>query len=148
MKVIFIKDVPKQGKKGEIKEVADGYGKNYLIKHNLAVLATKEALNRLEQEKQQSQAEEEKNIKQAKQIKEKLSKEKLIFKVAVGEKGQMFGAISSKQIAEQLKDKQYQIDKKQIKLTETLNQLGTYQIELELHKKVTAFLTIELVQED
>jgi len=147
LRVIFIEDVKGQGKKGEIKEVADGYGYNYLLKNNLAVLATKEALAKLEQEKEANKKTNQKEIEAAKKIKTKLEKEGLIFPMQTGEKNQLFGSVSSKNITNALKEKGYEIEKKDIIIDETLNQLGTYQIKVMLHKEVEANLRIELVPE-
>ncbi len=147
MKVIFLEDVKGQGKKGDVKEVADGYGYNYLLKNNLAVLATKETLAKLEKEQENMKSEDEKAIAEAKKIKEKLAKEELVFPMQVGEKGQVFGSVSTKQIASELQNKNYDIDKKQIIADETLNQIGVYKVKIALHKKVSADLMVKLVQE-
>lgn len=147
MKVIFLKDVKGQGKKGEIKEVKDGYGMNYLIKNSYAVVATPTGLKRLEEEKKSKEQEEKRLIEEASKLKANLEKITLKFKVKTGGEGRIFGSVSAKQIVSELKNKGYDIDKKKIVSNEVLSSLGTYDLELELHKKVKAILKIELVEE-
>ena len=133
MKVIFIKDLKKQGKTGEIKEVSDGYATNYLIKNGYAVKYTKTSNERLNEE-----------IKEANKIKEKLAKENIIFEVKAGIDGKTFGNISTKQIEEKLSVLGYKIDKKKIKSDSSLNLLGCHYVKIELHKSVIAELKITI----
>ena len=128
MKVIFLKDLKGQGKKNEIKEVADGYGQNFLIKKGYAILATPA------------------NIKDMQSLKQKLEKEKFIFKAKTGKQDMMFGTISVKQIKKELDNKGYQIDKKQIKLDTPITSLGIHNVKIELHKKVEATIKIQVVK--
>lgn len=144
MKVIFIKDVKGQGKKDEIKEVKDGYAMNYLIKNKLAVMYTETSNKRLENEKQQRKEKEAQDIKDANELKNKLSKVKVTFKVKTGEKDKVFGSISSKQIKEELDKLGYSIDKKKIKVDEPITTLGHHFVNIELHKEVIAKLEIIL----
>ena len=102
MKVIFIKDLKKQGKTGEIKEVSDGYATNFLIKNGYAVKYTKTSNERLEEDIKAQKAKEDNDIKIANEIKTKLSKENIIYEVASGKDGKTFGNISTKQISESL----------------------------------------------
>ena len=143
MKVILIEDVKKQGKKGEIINVKDGYG-NFLINNHQAVLLTDTGLNRLSKEKEQAALEEDLAIKEANTIKEKLSKEKISFTVKTGAGDRVFGSISSKQIAEELKKKGYAIDKKQIHLDIPISSLGYFDVEVILHKKVKGVIKVEV----
>lgn len=144
MKVIFIKDLKKQGKKGDIKEEKDGYA-NFLINNGYAVKATQTSLNRLNDEIAIKQIEDTLEIKEMTKIKEKLEKEKIIFKVKTGEAGKVFGQISSKQIKEKLAELGYQVKKQTIKLDTPLTTLGFHNVEIELHKKVTANIKIQIV---
>ncbi len=147
MKVIFIKDVKGQGKKNEIKEVSDGYGKNFLINKGYAVLATPTSLKRLNQEKLENKEKEELEKKQALDLKEKLSNTNLKFKVKTGEHDKVFGSVSPKQIAVELKNRGFIIDKKMIKLNENLSYIGFHNVEIELYKGIVATLKVELVKE-
>ncbi len=147
MKVIFVKDLKGQGKKGQIKEVKDGYAMNYLIKNGYCVEATtgnikhQETLDRLKNEEEKEQ------VKISNEVKSNLEKLTLIFKVKTGKEDRVFGNVSSKQIATELLNKGYKIDKKNIKLDHELSSLGTHEINIELHKQVTAKLKVQLVKE-
>lgn len=146
MKVIFLKDVKKQGKKGEIKEVADGYGKNFLIKNGYAVLATQTGVKRLNAENEEKRLEENLNIKNCETIKQKLEKAKIKFKVKTGTGDRVFGSVSTKSITEELKKQGFDIDKKKIKLDKPLTSLGFHNVQIELHKDVVAQIKVELTK--
>lgn len=145
MKIILIEDVRKQGKKGDIIEVADGYG-NFLIKGKQAVLASQAGITKLNREKERKQQAEEELINECNKIKEKLAKEIFKFKVKTGEQDRVFGSVSAKQIALELNNKNYKIDKKQIKINNALASLGCHNVDIELHKKVIATIRVELVK--
>ena len=145
MKIILLKDVKKQGKKGDIINVADGYG-NFLIKNKDAVLATTGGVDRLNKENEQRKIDEENLIKECTKIKNKLEKETFQFKVKTGAQDRVFGSISAKQIETELKNKKYDIDKKQIKINDSLSTLGFHNVDIELHKKVIATIKVELVK--
>lgn len=146
MKVIFLKDLKKQGKKNEIKEVSDGYATNYLIKNGYAVKYTKSSSERLDMEMENHRLREEEDIKEAIKIKEKIEKEELIFNVQTGKDGRVFGSVSSKQICEKLNELSYNVDKRMIIAKESLSSLGSFYVEVELHKKVIAKVKVELIK--
>jgi len=146
MKVIFIKDLKKQGKINEIKEVSDGYATNFLIKNGYAVKYTKTSNERLENDLEKNRQEEEKNKENANKLKKELEKEHLKFIVKAGTNGKVFGNISSKQISEELKKKNYDIDKKKIQIDGSLNTIGHHYVEIELYKNIKAKLQVELAE--
>jgi len=145
MKVIFLKDVKKQGKKNEIKEVSDGYAINFLIKNGYAVKYTKSSGDILDNQIAADKLNEEKNINKANDIKLKLEKESLKFNVQTGKDGRVFGSVSSKQICEKLVTMGYDIDKKNVKIKDGLSALGIFYVDIELYKKVVAKVRVELV---
>ena len=145
MKIILIKDVKKQGKKGDILEVKDGFA-TFLINNKEAVAASQINLNKLDKENKEKEQEENNKIKECEQIKKQLEKIKIIFKVKVGASDKVFGTISPKQIVEELKKKGYNIDKKQVIMDHSLSSLGIHIVNLQLHKKVIAKLNVQLVK--
>ena len=145
MKVIFLKDLKGQGKKGEIKEVKDGYG-NFLIKNNVASLANEANLKHYNTVKSKQELEENLFIKECEKLKEQLEKLKINIKVKVGTQDRVFGSVSTKQIVTELKKLNYNIDKNKIKLDHPLSSLGTHVINVELHKKVIANIKVNLVK--
>lgn len=147
MKVIFIKDLKGQGKINDIKEVSDGYATNYLIKNGYAVKYTKTSLDRLNTDILNNKIKEDKDIENANNLKQQLEKETLIFKVKKGNNDKIFGNITSKQISEKLKEKNYEIDKKKIYLSTPLNTLGTHLVYIELHKNIKAQIYVCLKEE-
>ena len=128
MKIILIKDVKKQGKKGDILEVKDGYG-TFLINKGEAVLATSNSVNRLDRENKEKEEKENNLIKECETLKKKLEKLSISFKVKTGEHDRVFGSVSAKQIVEELKNKGYNIDKKQIKINNPLSTLGFHNVD-------------------
>ena len=147
MKVIFLKDVKGQGKKDEVKEVKDGYAKNYLIKLGYAIPANGNTMKKLNSDLENRRLEENLLVGECNQIKEKLAKEKLVFKVKTGKQDMMFGQISIKQIKEELSKLGYKIEKTQILLDHPITSLGTHNVEIELHKKVKAVIKVQVVKE-
>lgn len=143
MKIILLKDVKKQGKSGDILNVKDGYG-TFLINKGEAVLATTNSVDRLDRENKEKEKQELALIKKCEELKKKIEKLTISFKVRTGSQDRVFGSISPKQIVEELKDKGYEIDKKQIKIDGTISSLGFHNVDIELHKKVVAKLKIEL----
>lgn len=145
MKVIFIKDLKKQGKVNDIKEVSDGYAVNFLIKNGYAVKYTKTSSDILSKDIHKKEVMEQEAIKEANQVKDKIEKITLEFKVKANN-GKVFGSVSSKQISEELKKKGIVVDKKLIVADGHLSSLGTHVVHINLHKKVKAELRVQLVE--
>ena len=146
MEVIFIKDLKGQGKKGEIKEVKDGYAENFLIKKGYAIKSTKSSLQKFDEEKKEKEKEEEKLKEEALKIKKDLEKITLTFKVKTGDNDRVFGSISVKQIKEALKEKGFDFDKSMIKLKTAPASLGFHNIEIELYKNILGKVKIHLIK--
>ena len=146
MEVIFIKDLKNQGKKGKIKKVKDGYAENYLIKNGYAVKKTKENLSKLNHEQAKKEKEDENNKQKAKELKEKLSKVILEFKVKTGEGDKVFGSISIKQIKDELLKKGYKIEKSQIEIPNIIQSLGFHNIKINLYQEINAIVKVHVIK--
>ncbi len=146
MQVIFLKDLKGQGKKGEIKEVADGYATNFLIKKGYAVKKTETSLKVLNIEKENNRQLDEKLTKEARELSKKLENVVITFKAKAGASDKMFGSISSKQIKEELDKIGYHFDKKQIK-SEIINSFGFHNVMIELYKNITGIIRVEVRKE-
>lgn len=144
MKVILLKDVKKQGKKDQIIDVSDGYANNFLIKQGLAVPCNQVNKNRLEKELKSKEDALEAKIAECEELKKKLEKVEVSFVAKTGKDGRMFGSISSKQIADELKNKGFDVDKKIIKCDHPIDTLGTHIVDIELHKKVNAKINVHV----
>ena len=140
MQVIFIKDLKGQGKKGEIKEVKDGYAINFLIKRGFAIKKTEGSLNKLKEQNEKDKALDLKNRDDALKLKEKLENITLNFKVKTS-KDKMFGSISNKQIKDELIKMGFNISKHQIENT-TINTLGMHIVQITLYKDITSSLKV------
>ena len=146
MEVIFIKDLKNQGKKGQVKNVKDGYAENFLIKNGYAVKKTKENLLKLNQEKTKKAKEDAANKEEAKLLKEKLSKVTLEFKVKTGEGDRVFGSISIKQIKDELAKQGYKIEKSSIELTNNISSLGFHNVNINLYPEITAQIKVHVIK--
>ena len=145
MEGIFIKDLKNQGKKGEIKEVKDGYAKNFLIKNGYAVMKNETSLKELKRNLNNEKKLDEENRIKANKLKESLEKETYKFKVKTGTSDKVFGSVSIKQIKEKL-DEKYDISKNQIMLDSPLTSLGYHKVCINLYKDINAIINIELTK--
>ena len=146
MKVIFIKDVKGKGRSGDIKEVKDGYAQNFLIRNGYAVAYTARSKEILDIENKNKAEALEKEIKECEKIKDELKDVVLTFKVKTGKQDQVFGSVSTKQISSELEKRGYKLDKKKIALDEPISSLGYHEININLHRKVKAKVTVELIK--
>ena len=146
MEVIFIKDLKNQGKRGEVKNVKDGYAENFLIKNGYAVKKTKENLAKLNHELAKKEKENQENKKNALELKEKLAKVVLEFRVKTGEGDKVFGSISVKQIKEELTKQGFKIEKSAIKLNNSIASLGFHNVDLELYNDVIATVKVHAIK--
>jgi large subunit ribosomal protein L9 len=148
MKVIFLQDVKGRGKKGEIKNVADGYAHNFLLKNKLAVEASQSAISQLDGQKKKEQKLSEQELQEAKQLKEKLEALTIELKAKSGEGGRLFGSITTKQVASELEKKHgIKIDKRKMELDDAIRALGYTNIPVKIHPEVTATLKVHVTEE-
>ena len=149
MKVIFLKDVKGTAKKGEIKEVSDGYARNFLLAKGLAKEASQTNLNDHRQQEKAREIKIQKEEEEAVELGSKLTDVKVTIYAKSGEGGKLFGAITSKDIADQMK-KQHNVefDKRKILLTEPIKSLGTMNVEIKLHPKVSTSITVEIKEKN
>ena len=144
MKVIFIKDLRGQGRRGEIKEVKDGYADNFLIKNGYAKKLTEHNYNQYLETKKEEKELDDKLRKEALKLKEELSKLEIKFKVKTGAQDKVFGSISTKQIKDELDKNNISIDKKQIELDGSISSLGYHDVKIVLYKEIVGTLKIKL----
>ena len=143
MKVLLIKDVKGLGKAGEIKEAKDGYARNYLIPKGFAKLATPDVIREWEKEQARKEAELKAELEKINSIKEKLESEKIVIRHKLGANGQLIGSVTNKEIAEVLKEKGFDIDKKQIE-HKTIKAPGLYNIDIKLGHGIHARVELEV----
>ncbi|MNI04270.1 50S ribosomal protein L9 [compost metagenome] len=147
MKVIFLKDVKGQGKKGEIKEVSEGYAQNFLIPRGLVRLATEGNVKTLENQTAAEAKRKENEKQEAINLGKKLEEMTIGLKAKAGEGGRLFGAITSKQVAEALEKTGVKIDKRKIEMHDPIRTLGVTQVPVKLHPEVKATLKVQVTEE-
>ncbi|WP_208587202.1 50S ribosomal protein L9 [Gracilibacillus suaedae] len=147
MKVIFTQDVKGKGKKGEVKNVSDGYARNYLLKNNLAIEANQANMKALKAKKNKEKQLEQQEVEEAQQLKERLANLEVKVTAKSGEGGRLFGSITSKQIAETLKkDHQIKMDKRKIELDQPIRSLGYTNVPVKIHPEVTGTIRVHVVE--
>lgn len=145
MKVILSKDVQGTGKAGEVKDVADGYARNYLIPRKLAIPATGGALKNVEAKKASEQKKAAAEEASARALADRLTSAPVVLTAKVGDQGRLYGSITSGDIADQLSAQLRQpIDKRKIELDEPIRQLGTFEVTIRLHRAVTAAVKVDV----
>ncbi|NHN32254.1 50S ribosomal protein L9 [Paenibacillus agricola] len=148
MKVILLKDVKGQGKKGELKEVSEGYANNFLLPQKLAAPANESSVKMLDQQKKAEQRKKDQDKADAEAIGQKLGEITVELTAKSGKDGRLFGAISNKQVAEEV-EKQFKLklDKRKIQMEDPIRTLGVTEVAVKLHPEVSAKLKIH-VSED
>lgn len=145
MKVIFLKDVKGKGKKGEVKNVADGYAHNFLLKQGLAVEANQANISSLNAQKKKEEKLAAEELAEAKKLKTVIDELTVELLAKSGEGGRLFGSITSKQIAEELQKKHgIKVDKRKIEMEDAIRSLGVTKVPVKLHHEVTAVLNVHV----
>lgn len=147
MKVILLQDVKKLGKKGEIVEVSDGYGRNYLLARKLAAPGTAENINDAKQKSAAAQHKAKVASDEAVILASQLKKVELTIPVRTGEGGKVFGAITGKNISDAAKE-QYNLDldKKKVEIKEPIKAVGTYDIIIRVHPTITSVIKVHVTE--
>ena len=143
MQVILLKDVKNLGKKGDITEVAEGYGRNFLLPRGLAVEASGGHLKQHQQQEKIVAGKKAKALEAAEKTAAKLNGLQLEMTAKVGEGGRLFGSITSNDVVATLKKKGFSVDKRKVELSDPVKALGTYSVRVKLHPEVDA--TVELI---
>ena len=143
MKVILLEDVKALGKKGQIVNVNDGYARNFILPKKLGLEANNKNLNDLKLKKANDEKIAQEELEEAQELGKKIEAGKVELAIKVGEGGRTFGSVSTKEIAAAVKEQMgYDIDKKKIQLKEAIKMLGTHNVPVKLHTKVTAELKV------
>lgn len=146
MKVVLLKDVKGTGKKGEIKEVSDGYAKNFLIKNGSAKPANNSALSENSIKKQATDYHKEMERKDAQELADKISGQKIILSIKCGENGKTFGSVTAKEIADEFEKKGISLDKRKIELKDAIKTIGSYQVSAKVYPEISAKFTVEIIE--
>lgn len=147
MKVILRKNFDQLGKVGDVVNVKDGYARNYLIPRQIAYQATKGNIRALDEEKKQILKKEAKELEAAQSLAAELEKVSITIPVKVGEEDKIFGSVTNQMIADALKEKGYDLDKRKIEITEPIKSLGIYNVSIKLHPNVSANVKTWVVRE-
>jgi large subunit ribosomal protein L9 len=148
VKVVFLQDVPNVAKAGDVKEVADGYSRNYLLPRKLAVIATPAELKNLELQRQANARREVRTEQEAEAFAKVLQDTTVVLKMRAGTKEKLYGSVTSADIAKAIKKLTKQdIDKRKIELAEPIRELGSHQVSIKLTKDVTAIVNVVVEQD-
>ncbi len=147
MRIILLKDIKNLGKKYEIKEVSDGYGRNFLLKQKLAKVATEKDVAMANRKKEEEARKKEEELKEVEKMAKKIDGKEIKIKMKIGEKGQLFESITAIKIAEKMKDEGLNIEKENINLEEPIKELGEFVIKLDFAKNVSAKIKLIIVEE-
>lgn len=148
MKLILQEDVEKLGSAGEVVDVKDGYGRNYLIPQGLARIATESALKEIEEAKRQAERRAELTVEKAKQLANELEKISITLPVKTGEEGKIFGTVTNQDIEDALEERGFTIDRRKITVNEDVNELGEYTATVELLGDIKPTIKVWVVKGD
>lgn len=144
MKIILLKDVKKLGKKDDVVNVSDGYARNFLFPRKLALEAKESNLNLLNNRKETERKQKLQEVEEAQKLADKLKNQEIILKVKSGDNGKLFGSISGKDIADELKEKfNLDIDRRKVNV-ETIRQLGVYDVEIKLYPEISTKIKVKI----
>lgn len=148
MKVILLEDVKSLGKKGEVVNVSDGYARNFILKTGKGIEANTKNLNDLKLKKANDDKVAQEHYEAAVELGKKIEAGKIEVSIKTGEGGKAFGSVSSKEIATEVKAQmELEVDKKKVQLKDAIKALGTYEVPIKLHPKVTAKLKVVVKEE-
>jgi large subunit ribosomal protein L9 len=147
MEIILRQAVENLGKPGDVVKVKNGYARNYLLPHNLAYEATPGNLKRIQQERARLEAAENQRRGSAQEIATKLEQVSLTFSARVGDEGKLFGSVTASDIAQQLEQQGYHIEKRQIDLHEPIKSLGVYRVPVRLHADVKPEIRVWVIKQ-
>ncbi|MCR4962313.1 MAG: 50S ribosomal protein L9 [Firmicutes bacterium] len=147
MKVILLQDVKSLGKRGDVKEVADGYARNYLIAKGFAQPASKGNLNILDHEIKMRMSKEAQLIDDAEHLAKKVEGKTFVIPAKAGEAGKLFGSVTTADIAAVLSQQGYDVDKRKIEIPVPIKALGMFEAVLKLHSKVSAKIQLDVRDE-
>lgn len=147
MDVILLDDVEHLGEAGEVHEVADGYGRNYLIPQGLARVATEGAVRQLRDEKRQQARKQAAKKEEAEKVRKELEDMQVVFSAKVGEENRIFGTVTTQQIAVELSNRGFDVDRRDIELDEEIRHVGAYTATIHLREDVSASLDIQVIPE-
>ena len=147
MDVILREDIDKLGSRGQVVQVASGYARNFLLPKRLAVPATEANKKIVEQERQSHLRKEAKQKTEAEDLGKMMAGVTVTISQKAGENDQLFGSVTSKDVADALEQKGYTIDRRKIQLEDPIKQLGEHKVVIRLHRDVTAEVTVNVVRE-
>jgi large subunit ribosomal protein L9 len=147
MKVVLLENVKKLGNKNEIKEVNNGYAKNFLFPQKLAAIATSQMIKQAEANAQKQEELKAKAVLEAEKTAREIKDKRFIIKMKTGDEGQLFEAVSIKKISEKISENGFTIDEKQIEIGEPIKKIGEFKVKINFNKNLTSFINV-VVQEE
>lgn len=147
MKVILLQDIENLGKKYEVKDVKDGYARNFLIPKGLAKIATEESLEKLENQKEIEEKKAEEELKKIQGLASEIDGLEVIIPVKIGEEGQLFEKINNQKISEKLKELGFEIEKKKIDLLQPIEEIGEYPIKVKFEHNLESEIRVIITEE-